>query len=74
MELMEIFESGAKMGAKCPIYAKKGVATIFATPSYTTNTPSRSRTRNLLIRSQMLYPIELWARDYYLYGKSLGNQ
>ena len=29
------------------------------------NTPSRSRTRNLLIRSQTLYPIELWAHQIY---------
>ena len=28
--------------------------------------PSRSRTRNLLIRSQTLYPIELWAHSYLL--------
>ena len=26
--------------------------------------PSRSRTHNLLIRSQTLYPIELWAQAY----------
>ena len=29
----------------------------------------RSRTSNLLIRSQMLYPIELWLRDGGLHIK-----
>ena len=37
-----------------------------ALPSWATSrsngAPNRSRTHNLLIRSQMLYPIELWAR------------
>ena len=29
------------------------------------NAPSRSRTYNLLIRSQTLYPIALWVHNYY---------
>ena len=30
------------------------------------NAPKRSRTPNLLIRSQTLYPVELWAQKYLL--------
>ncbi len=30
--------------------------------------PNRSRTHNLLIRSQTLYPIELWAHNNYITG------
>ena len=30
------------------------------------NAPRRTRTSNLLIRSQMLYPIELWAQKKQL--------
>ena len=33
--------------------------------------PNRSRTHNLLIRSQTLYPIELWARVNSLYKKKI---
>jgi hypothetical protein len=31
--------------------------------------PMRTRTSNLLIRSQMLYPIELWARAAVPHGR-----
>ena len=33
--------------------------------------PSRNRTRNLLIRSQTLYPVELWAHFITLYQRLL---
>ena len=51
--------AGPCTAAKLPLF-RRAIRTL---PSYRpTSAPRRSRTPNLLIRSQTLYPVELWAQ------------
>ena len=51
-------------GLPVPIVETKKTASGGSLSSFLCNAPERTRTSNLLIRSQMLYPIELRAQTF----------